>query len=368
MKRILFVVSMLMVGLLNAQSKKEQIEILNKRVDSLNQVVSSERKINQDKSTKISELTNTITNLESSIKSLNSDLSKLSSELQQSKTESATKSQDLAKLQTLLKTKTDSLTLVHSELEKLKPAPKTTVTTTTNQVTQTGPYKSVKIGTQVWMTKNLDVSVFRNGDTIPEAKTDEEWREAGENQQPAWCYSANDPKNGQKYGKLYNWYAVNDSRGLAPTGWHIPSDVEWTILEDYLGDDADKKLKSTSGWNNWEEDITCSSCKNWNAEYRRKTACHVCKDTRVSGRKTISGNGTNESGFSGLPGGYRGSGGPFYGIGYYGYWCAGCGYWWSSTEDGTLYAWDRNLVYDGGDVLRYGGNKGSGFSVRCLRD
>jgi len=327
MKRILFVVSMLMVGLLNAQSKKEQIEILNKRVDSLNQVVSSERKINQDKSTKISELTNTITNLESSIKSLNSDLSKLSSELQQSNTESATKSQDLAKLQTQLKTKTDSLALVLGELEKLKPAPKTVVNNnTTNQVTQTGSYKSVKIGAQTWMSENLNVSTFRNGDPIPEAKTKEEWEKAGVDGKPAWCLYDNDPKNGAKYGKLYNWYAVNDSRGLAPVGYHVPSDAEWTILTDFLGgqDAAGTKMKSKSGW----------------AE---------------------NGNGTNTSGFSGLPGGLRGYSGTFYDVGYY-------GGWWSSTEDVTYGAWYRSLYYGNGYVTRLSGSKLSGFSVRCLRD
>ena len=88
--------------------------------------------------------------------------------------------------------------------------------------------QTITIGTQVWMTKNLDVATFRNGDPIPQAKTDEEWEKAGENQQPAWCYYDNDPANGAKYGKLYNWYAVNDSRGLAPVGYHIPSDAEWT--------------------------------------------------------------------------------------------------------------------------------------------
>ena len=95
--------------------------------------------------------------------------------------------------------------------------------------------QTVTIGTQVWMTKNLDLATFRNGDPIPEAKTDEEWEKAGENKQPAWCYYDNDPANGAKYGKLYNWYAVIDSRGLAPVGYHIPSDADWTKLNDFLG-------------------------------------------------------------------------------------------------------------------------------------
>ena len=82
----------------------------------------------------------------------------------------------------------------------------------------------VKIGNQIWMVKNLNVETFRNGDHIHEAKTLEEWKIAGENQKPAFCYYNNDPKNGTIYGKLYNWYAVNDPRGLAPAGYHIPYD------------------------------------------------------------------------------------------------------------------------------------------------
>ena len=85
------------------------------------------------------------------------------------------------------------------------------------------PYDSVTIGNQVWMTKNLELDEFRNGDPIPQAKSAAQWEKAGENHQPAWCYYKNNPKNGKKYGKLYNWYAVSDPRGLAPNGWHIPT-------------------------------------------------------------------------------------------------------------------------------------------------
>jgi len=186
--------------------------------------------------------------------------------------------------------------------------------------------QTITIGTQVWMTKNLDVATFRNGDPIPQAKTDEEWKKAGENQQPVWCYYDNDPANGAKYGKLYNWFAVNDSRGLAPVGYHIPSDAEWTKLTDFLGgkEVAGTKMKSTDGWKG-------------------------------------NGNRTNESGFSGLPGGGRGSDGTFDDVG-------DGGYWWSSTEYDTSLAWYRGLGYDNGGVVRLNDNKRIGFSVRCLRD
>jgi uncharacterized protein (TIGR02145 family) len=227
--------------------------------------------------------------------------------------------------------------------------------------------QTVTIGTQVWTTKNLDVSTFRNGDVIPQASTDEAWEAAGENKQPAWCYYDNDPKNGTKYGKLYNWYAVNDPRGLAPEGYHIPTDAEWTVLTDYLGGERSesKKMKSTSGWDSYTTggSKTCPNCKDWNAEYRKKVPCHTCKDTRSVPAPTVthSGNGSNSSGFSGLPGGYSSFDGSCYGIGR-------SGYWWSAAEDDTNRAWSRNLSssYDG--VSRANSRKVLGFSVRCVKD
>jgi uncharacterized protein (TIGR02145 family) len=180
------------------------------------------------------------------------------------------------------------------------------------------------------MTQNLNVDKFRNGDPIPEAKTDEEWSKAGENGEPAWCYYNNNPDNGDRYGKLYNWYAVNDPRGLAPEGWKIPSDEEWSRLADFLGGEsvAGTKMKSTDFW----------------ADYGGK-----------------SGNGTNESGFSGLPGGNRNVTGSFNYIGE-------SGFWWSSTEYRANYAWFRYLFYGNGNVSRSNFSKRFGFSVRCLRD
>ncbi len=187
-----------------------------------------------------------------------------------------------------------------------------------------GASKEVTIGKQVWMTENLDVDKFRNGDPIPHVITDEEWEKARENKQPAWCYYGNDPSNGVKYGKLYNWYAVRDPRGLAPAGWHIPSLQEWTVLTDYLSgkDVAGTKMKSSSGWK--------------------------------------KGNGTNESGFSGVPGGSRSIYGWFNDIGQY-------GYWWSSTEllaNGSYIG----LNYLSDSVNGPNTERDRGFSVRCLRD
>jgi uncharacterized protein (TIGR02145 family) len=186
--------------------------------------------------------------------------------------------------------------------------------------------QTVTIGTQVWMTKNLDVDRFRNGDPIPEVKTNEEWENAGENEQPAWCYYDNNPKNGEKYGKLYNWYAVKDSRGLAPIGYHIPSYKEWSKLTDNLGGEevAGYKMKSTSGW-------------------------------------VKNGNGSNSSGFSGLPGGHRYDDGTFDNIGEY-------ADWWSSTEFGSYTAWHISLDCKSGSVSSIDYMPELGFSVRCLKD
>ena len=186
--------------------------------------------------------------------------------------------------------------------------------------------QTVTIGTQTWTTKNLDVATFRNGDAIPQAKTDEEWQVAGDNKQPAWCYYDNDPKNGAKYGKLYNWYAVNDARGLAPLGYHIPSDTEWTKLSDYLGgeESAGEKMKRNSGW-------------------------------------FANGNGTNSSGFSGLPGGFRNYGGGFFDVDEH-------GDWWSASEHVETIAWGRELGSGSSYLDRGYYSKDYGLSVRCVRD
>lgn len=185
---------------------------------------------------------------------------------------------------------------------------------------------AAKIGTQLWSNKNLNVASFKNGDAIPEVSTKEAWINAGKEGKPAWCYYNDDPKNGEKYGKLYNWYAVTDPRGLAPNGWHIPSDSDWPKLIDHLGgeDVAGTKMKSKDGWQN-------------------------------------NGNGNNESEFSGLPGGYRDYNGLFDANGF-------MGTWWSSTEENTTSAWFYDLNYSYEKAFRKLNLKIYGYSVRCLRD
>ena len=336
------------------QSKKEQIEELNYRVDSLVRILGSERSsIKQQK-----------TSLEQQIVDLNNSITKLKAQALIDNNSLKTKDEAIVKaasekaqLSAALKEKNDSLNLVLADLVKLKPPVK--VVPVIPVVDNKGPIKGVAIGSQVWMSTNLNVSTYRNGDVIPQVQDKDTWDKLTTG---AWCYYENNAANGTKYGKLYNWYAVNDARGLAPAGWHIPTDGEWTVLSTYLGgeDVAGKKMKSTSGWESWTEDITCSNCKTWNAEYRRKKECNVCQDTRVNGKKTYSGNGTNSSGFSGLPGGSCSPSGDFDDVG-------DSGFWWSASEGSESNAWLRDLYKSFSDRNPLD-NKGYGFSVRCVRD
>ena len=196
-------------------------------------------------------------------------------------------------------------------------------------------YQTVKIGNQMWMKENLRVTHYRNGDDIPNVQDDSSWIDLTTG---AYCAYENDEGNISKYGILYNWHAVGDTRNIAPEGWHVPTDQEWKDLEMYLGlsrNEADDKswqgtdqgsqLKATCGWAN-------------------------------------DGNGTNTSSFSALPGGYR------YGYtGAFGSIDSSASYW-SSSQSGALYAWFRNLSYSTSKVRRSSSNRQSGYSVRCVRD
>lgn len=188
-------------------------------------------------------------------------------------------------------------------------------------------YKTVTIGTQEWTAENLNVEHYRNGDLIPHVQDPEDWSRLTTG---AWCYYNNDSENGKVYGKLYNWYAVTDTRGLSPKGWHIPDDGEWNILADLLGGEelAGGKLKATNLW----------SSPNFKA--------------------------TNESDFFALPGGIRTGNGSFSFLG------MSC-YLWTSTEIGKNkeWSWMRELLFDFSKIHRSNsGYKGCGMSVRCIKD
>jgi len=195
-------------------------------------------------------------------------------------------------------------------------------------------YQTVKIGNQWWMAENLKVTHYRNGESIPNITDNTAWINLTSG---AYCDYNNDVNKVVTYGRLYNWYSATDSRNIAPTGWHVPTDTEWKELEIFLGmsqSDADNmswrgtdegnKLRSTSGWN--------SGC-----------------------------NGTNESGFSALPGGDRFNNGVYDDMG-----DSGC--WWSATEGSSDNAWYRSVYYLYSTVDRYSYNKRYGFSVRCVKD
>ena len=196
-------------------------------------------------------------------------------------------------------------------------------------------FEEIKIGNQVWMKENLNTHKFQNGDLIPYAKSMVEWDSLNKAKQPAFCYYNNNPKNEKLYGKLYNWWAVIDKRGLAPKGFHVPSDKEWALLVDFLGGNefAGAKMKSKTGW-------------------------------------PESGNNTNASKFSALPGGCcrlddEGNG-KFYGDDI-GNW----GYWWSSSKfylpDGRSGCNSLSLGWTS-IVENSLSRRNEGLSVRCLKN
>lgn len=195
----------------------------------------------------------------------------------------------------------------------------------------------VTIGTNTWTTKNLDVATYSDGTAIPQVTDPTAWAKLTTG---AWCFYNNDSAKGTTYGKLYNWYAVagiwnetsktdaTQRKKLAPTGYHVPSDAEWTTLTDYLGGQfvAGVKMKEIgmTHWNIPNQDAT------------------------------------NSSGFTGLPGGYRYNG-VFNNIGNY-------GSWWSSSDASTASTWCRTLYYGNGNCSNSFDNKTSGNTVRCIKD
>ncbi len=183
-------------------------------------------------------------------------------------------------------------------------------------------YSTFQIGDQCWFAENLRTTTYLNGDAIPQNLSDGDWFSTTSG---AMAFYQNDLTSLVAYGGLYNFFAVVDARGLCPSGWHVPTDGEWTVLTDHLGgvSVAGGQMKATYGW--------------------------------------VVGNGTNSSGFSGLPGGSR-----FISGGYFGSAGVSAG-WWSSSPDGSN-AWGRYLSSDVENVYRGNDYQQNGFSVRCVRD
>lgn len=183
---------------------------------------------------------------------------------------------------------------------------------------------NVTIGSQIWMKKNLNVSRYRNGDVIPQVTDPVQWANLTTG---AWCYNTNLSSNGAVYGKLYNWYAVNDPRGLAPVGYHIPSTPEWLVLMQTLGgiNYSAGKMKATTLW-----------------KYPNTGA-------------------TNESGFTALPGGNRHEDGSFVETGYN-------GFWWHTTIDALDAPNIEGVFYNSALGYDWFYSKKGGLSVRCIKD
>ena len=205
-------------------------------------------------------------------------------------------------------------------------------------------YETVQIGDQCWMVGNLKVTHYRNGDAIPTGLSDSQWTTTN-----AGAYSVydNNESNADTYGYLYNWYAVDDTRNIAPEGWHIPTDEEWMELEMYLG--MSESEANSTGYRGTDQ------------------------SSQLAGRADLwdSGNLKNNanfgtSGFNALPGGYRSyddgnPGGSYTHMGSF-------GSFWSSTVFADYYAWHRVLYYSNSEVYRSHYHKRNGFAIRLLRD
>jgi uncharacterized protein (TIGR02145 family) len=201
-------------------------------------------------------------------------------------------------------------------------------------------YETVQIGDQIWTTTNLKTTHYRNGDPIPTGYSNSEWSNLDDTDTGAYAEYPEDEDSqseatcggncSEVYGYLYNWYAVDDARGLAPEGWHIPTDEEWQELVNFYGGSsiAGAFLKE-SGYNHWE---------------------------------FPNDGANNESGFTALPAGYRD-----YSYGEY-HFMGDLGYFWSSSEFGAIHAWRRLFDNNDSKVDRSSYNKNYGFVVRLVRD
>ena len=202
-------------------------------------------------------------------------------------------------------------------------------------------YSTVTIGSQTWMVENLKTTKYRDGSPIPNIIDNKQWSNLSTG---AYCNYNNDLLFGNKYGKLYNWYAVNTEK-LAPVGWHVPTDAEWTILENYIAINLGNSIslaKAIAAKTDWQ------LYGNPNPQ----------KD-QIDYDLTIN----NSSGFTALPAGQRDSHlGTFFSIRF-------DAFWWSTSENGYGGAWSRSISSSRGEIVRdYGADKERGFSVRCVKD
>jgi uncharacterized protein (TIGR02145 family) len=206
-------------------------------------------------------------------------------------------------------------------------------------------YHTIKIGKQVWTVENLKTTKYNDGTAIPLVSDKGTWSSYNDDKKHAYCWYNDDKSKNEKYGALYNWYAVNTGK-LAPKGWHVPTDAEWTELEEYL---------IANGYN-WD------GSKEGNKIAKALAAKTDWNSDNDSGKIGNDLGKNNRSGFSALPGGCRNDDGSFSYVGKY-------GHWWSATERDASRAYYRYLYYFLEHLTRSGyDGKGCGFSVRLLRD
>ncbi|NDF59813.1 MAG: hypothetical protein EB100_01915 [Crocinitomicaceae bacterium] len=299
-----FVLLIIMVAPQYHSQLKEDLDKCSKKNDSL-------LRINFQKSQQIDKLNSDIKRLNTFISNSKSGQNKLNllEEMEKKLTkcteESAQLKQEIERLNGLLKTTSKNNLTASSKSSK------------TN-------FTTIKIGNQTWMSENLNVTKFRNGDIILEAQTDELWIKAAEQKVAAWCYYDNDPTQ----TKLYNWYAVNDPRGLAPEGYHVPDEDDWNTLVNHLGGEtvAAPKLKFASSWGDSTSVV-----------YAKNNFAAEPMGWRKSSKEGIA--FTKEGAF---------------------FWC--------STALSLKYAWTRYLIYKSNDVKSYCYPKSSGLSVRCVKN
>jgi uncharacterized protein (TIGR02145 family) len=237
--------------------------------------------------------------------------------------------------------------LLSCKKESSNPSSNKSTNSTTNTTTSTAKYgngvtdldgykyKTVVIGNQEWMGENLKVSKYNDGTVIPNIIDNTQWSKLTTG---AWCYNNNNNiSNDLKFAKLYNWYALspttNGNKNVCPTGWHVPTDNDWSIMTDFLGGEA--------------------------------VAGGKLRDVGESSWNSSSSSNTNPYLFTALPGGQRDSDGNFTSIGNY-------GSWWSNTESTQYYfnisSWARSMEGSGSNISRLGTVKGYGLSIRCIKD